>query len=270
MKVSVIISTYNKEEWLKKVLTGFLAQTEKDFEIVIADDGSSPETKAAIDGFQGKFKHPVVHVWQPDNGFQKPKILNRAILKSSADYLIFTDGDCIPRQDFIATHIELRKPGFFLSGGYLKLPMVVSEAISPEDIARQNCFHLDWLHAKGLPKSTRNNKLVAKGFWASFMNNVTPTRATWNGHNASGWKKDLLDVNGFNQDMAYGGEDRELGERLFQNGVKSRQIRYSAIVVHLDHERAYSTSEAWKKNNAIRKFNRKNKVKRIENGIDTL
>ncbi|NMH29227.1 glycosyltransferase family 2 protein [Flavobacterium silvaticum] len=270
MKVSVIISTYNKEEWLRKVLVGFSVQTEKDFEIVIADDGSTESTKAIIDSFSGKFQNPIIHVWQPDNGFQKPMILNRAIVKSNADYLIFTDGDCIPRNDFVETHVSFRQKGHFLSGGYLKLPMLVSEGISDDDIRNQHCFDLVWLHQKGLPKSTKNNKLAAKGQWAKLMNHITPTRATWNGHNASGWKSDLVSVNGFNQDMAYGGEDRELGERLFHIGIRPKQIRYSAVVVHLDHERKYATPEAWEKNNAIRKYNRKHSVKRIENGIDRL
>ena len=80
MKISVIITTYNSENWLKKVLLGYLYQTEKDIEIIIADDGSTQKTKTLIDSFQGKFKHPIVHVWQEDNGFQKSQILNKAIL----------------------------------------------------------------------------------------------------------------------------------------------------------------------------------------------
>lgn len=106
MKVSIIITTYNAEEWLRKVLIGFSVQSESDFEIVIADDGSTPKTKELIDSFSSKFKFPIVHVWQEDEGFQKSKILNRAILKSSSDYLLFTDGDCIPRKDFVAVHLK--------------------------------------------------------------------------------------------------------------------------------------------------------------------
>jgi hypothetical protein len=100
------------------------------------------------------------------------------------------------------------------------------------------------------------------------MNWVTPTKRSWNGHNSSGWKKDILAVNGFNNDMQYGGEDREMGERLFNNGMLSKQIRYSAICVHLDHSRGYSSPEIWKKNNEIRSFNKKNIIIKTENGID--
>ena len=134
MKLSVIITTYNSEEWLKKVLFGYLNQTETDFEVVIADDGSTEKTKHVIDSFSSKFKYPIVHVWQEDNGFQKCKILNKAILKTNCDYLLFTDGDCIPREDFIATHLKHKEKDFFLSGGYFKLPFATSYIIEEKDI----------------------------------------------------------------------------------------------------------------------------------------
>jgi hypothetical protein len=202
---------------------------------------------------------PIVHVWQEDNGFQKSQILNKAIIASNSDYLIFTDGDCIPRKDFVQTHIDYREQGYFLSGGYFKLPMSISELISKDDIVNQRCFDLKWLTANGLPNSYKNIKFTAKGFLSKFLNFITPTNASWNGHNSSGWKKDLVEVNGFNQEMQYGGQDRELGERLFNKGLKSKQIRYSAICVHLDHKRGYVNEETWKKNYAIRENTRKTK-----------
>lgn len=268
MKLSIIISTYNSEEWLSKALLGYSLQTEKDFEIVVADDGSSSSTSDVISSFQGKFQHPIVHVWQEDNGFQKTKILNKAILKSNSDYLLFTDGDCIPRKDFVAAHLKYRQKGYFLSGGYFKLPISISKAISSENIISQDCFLFSWLKKKGLPWSFKTNKLKSSPFFATFMNHITPTKRSWNGHNSSAYKDEILAVNGFNEDMQYGGEDRELGERLNYNGVCSKQIRYSAICLHLEHERNYSSSETWQKNNEIRKFNKKNKVTFIENGID--
>ncbi|NND80648.1 MAG: glycosyltransferase, partial [Maribacter sp.] len=99
--VSVIISTYNKPKWLEKVLWGFNCQTYKDFEVIIADDGSGPETKELIDMMRGKVGYRIDHVWQEDEGFQKCRILNLAILACTTDYIIMTDGDCIPREDFV-------------------------------------------------------------------------------------------------------------------------------------------------------------------------
>jgi glycosyltransferase involved in cell wall biosynthesis len=269
MKASVIMSTYNAEAWLEKVLIGFSVQTENDFEIVIADDGSRPATKELLDRLRKEITIPIVHVWHEDNGFQKSQILNKAIVASSSEYLIFTDGDCIPRKDFVEVHINRREKGCFLSGGYFKLPMDISELITKSDIVSQRCFDLKWLQSHGLKSSFKNIKFIASGLIASFLNFVTPTKPTWNGHNASGWKKDLVSINGFNQEMQYGGQDRELGERLFNLGIKSKQIRYSAICIHLDHPRGYVNAATWEKNYGIRKNTVKNKVVRTPIGIDS-
>jgi len=269
MKASVIFSTYNAEAWLEKTIWGFACQREKDFEIIVADDGSRPETKALIDRLRTEIPMPLKHVWQPDNGFQKSQILNKAIVAAETDYLIFTDGDCIPREDFVGQHLRHRAKGYFLSGGYFMLPMKTSLAISKQDILSQRCFRLDWLKRHGLPASFKNIKLAVSGVGAWLLNSITPTKATWNGHNASGWKEDLVAINGFNQDMQYGGQDRELGERLFNKGLRSKQIRYSAICVHLDHKRGYVNEETWKKNFAIRANTKKNKVVRTRVGIDS-
>ena len=267
MKVSVIISTYNSEEWLEKVLYGYSVQTENDFELIIADDGSTKKTEHLIANFKSKVSFPIVHVWQEDNGFQKTEILNKAITASTSDYLIFSDGDCIPRKDFVASHVKHRKPGIFLSGGYFKLPMSISKIISSEDIINQNCFEINWLKSKGLKNQFKNVKFIANGFFERLLNFITTTKPTWNGHNASGWKKDIIAINGFNQEMQYGGEDREFGERLRNFGISPKQIRYSAICIHLDHERCYANEESKIKNLLIRKQNRINNTTYIENGI---
>jgi glycosyltransferase involved in cell wall biosynthesis len=267
MKASVIMSTYNAEEWLEKVIWGFSVQTETDFEIIIADDGSGPKTKELLDTLSAQISIPLVHVWQEDRGFQKSQILNKAIMASGSDYLIFTDGDCIPRNDFVEVHLKHREEGYFLSGGYFKLPMDISKAITKQNIVSQECFNVKWLTGMGLKSGTL--KLSAQGLLSKVLNFITPTKATWNGHNASGWKKDLVAINGFNQEMQYGGQDRELGERLFNRGLKSKQIRYSAICVHLDHARGYVNKETWQKNYGIRKNTRQNKVVRTPIGIDS-
>ncbi len=270
MKVSVIISTYNAEEWLQKVLVGYSVQTEQDFEIVIADDGSTPLTKKILDQFNQKFKHKIIHVWHEDNGFQKTRIINKAILKSNADYLIFTDGDCIPRNDFVANHLKNKEIGYFLSGGYFKLPMSISKLISENEIKNQNCFKVQWLRDHGLKFNFKISKLTQIKYLALFLNWITPTKKSWNGHNSSGFKSDIVAINGFNHDMQYGGLDREMGERLFNNGLLSKQIRFSAICLHLDHKRAYANPETWKINHDIRVFNKKNKITYITNGLDRI
>ena len=269
MTLSVIFSTYNSEDWLEKTILGFSVQTFRDFEIIIADDGSRAATRELIDRLRKEIDIPIIHVWQEDNGFQKSQILNKAIMASTSDYLIFTDGDCIPREDFVEVHYNNREKGYFLSGGYFKLPMDISKAITKQDIIEQKCFDLTWLKSQGLSSSAKNIKFIASGISAKILNFITPTNASWNGHNSSGWKADLVEANGFNQEMQYGGQDRELGERLFNKGLKSKQIRYSAICVHLDHKRGYVNKETWKKNYDIRANTRKNKVVRTPIGIDS-
>ena len=267
MKLSVIITTYKSEEWLAKVLESYCQQVERDFEVIVADDGSTEKTKDVIDSFINRFKFPIIHVWQEDDGFQKCKILNKAILKTNTDYLLFTDGDCIARKDFVSQHLKFKEKGYFLSGGYFKLPMETSNIIDVEDIKSQKCFSISWLIKNGVKKSFKLTKLTHNKYFAIFMNWVTPTKKTFNGHNTSCFKTDLLAVNGFNEEMHYGGLDRELGERLFNYGILSKQIRYQAICLHLDHKRGYASPEIWKSNNEIRNFNKRNKITRIENGI---
>lgn len=266
-KISIIISTYNSEEWLKKVLWGYNCQLFKNFEVVVADDGSGPGTKSLIDAMRNDVFYDIVHVWQEDDGFQKSRILNKAVVACRANYIIMSDGDCIPREDFVEVHYINKEKGYFISGGYYMLPMNISEAITKEDIEKQRCFNINWLKEKGIPKSFKNNKLTATGFISRLLNTVTPTNASWNGHNSSGWKEDILNVNGFDERMQYGGQDRELGERLFNAGIKSKQLRYSAVCVHLDHKRGYKTPESIAKNQSIRKETRQKKLTWTAYGI---
>ncbi len=267
MKTSVIFTTYNSPAWLEKVLWGFFEQTAENFEIVVADDGSRDDTRELIERMKGETAIPIKHVWQEDDGFQKCRILNKAILASEGEYIIFTDGDCIPRKDFIAQHLRLSEPNTYLSGGYFKLPMDISKAISREDIVSQNAFDADWLVSMGLKKTHKTMKLTAKGAWADFLNKISPARPTWNGHSASCHKKHILAVGGFEETMQYGGQDCEFGDRLVNYGLKPKRIRYSAVCVHLDHKRGYVTPEMLQRSKAIREDTKKNKVIKARVGI---
>jgi glycosyltransferase involved in cell wall biosynthesis len=267
-KIGVIISTYNSPQWLEKTLWGYENQTIMPDEIIIADDGSKEETRKLVETFISKL--PIKYVWHEDKGFQKSRILNKAIVLSTSDYLIFTDQDCIPRNDFVETHIKYAQKGYFLSGGYNKLPMDISLSITKKDIFSGNAFKISWLRENGVKFNFKFSKLINVPWFSKFMNFITPRKATWNGCNSSGWKKDIIEVNGFNEDMQYSGQDREMGERMFNLGIKSKQICYSAICLHLDHKRPYKTKESIDKNIAIRKNTRKNKIIKTPNGISKL
>ena len=269
LKATVIISTYNQPDWLKLVLHSYTLQTEGNFEIIIADDGSDESTNTVIHEFSKSYKMPINHIWQEDNGFQKTKILNKAILASQSDYLIFTDGDCIARKDFVETHLTLKKSKHVLSGGYFKLTEKISNAITPEIVTKQKCFDKIWLLAKGQPKSFKLNKLTRSKFKAKLLNTLTPTKATFDGMNVSCFKEDILAVKGFDERMQYGGEDREIGERMMNNGITFLQVRYSAICVHLHHERPYKNEEAESLNRKIRKSTKNNRKTYTNFGIKT-
>lgn len=266
--ISIIISTYNQPQWLEKVLWGYEVQTFSNFELLIADDGSGEETTHLIESLRPQLSYTIKHIWQQDNGFQKSQILNKAIQQTEANYILMSDGDCIPRADFLQTHIDHREEGKFLSGGYFMLPQTTSQAIEKEDILNQNCFKLEWLKQHGLSPSIKNLKLIKNGLIRNVLNSLTPTQPTWNGHNASGWKKDIVNANGFDERMQYGGQDRELGERLVNAGIRGKQIRYKAICIHLDHPRGYAQKDSWEKNNNIRKHTRSAGVQQTPYGIN--
>jgi glycosyltransferase involved in cell wall biosynthesis len=265
--ISVIISTYNSPAWLQKVLWGYNAQTYRNFEMVIADDGSRDETRQLIEEMQKEVFYPIIHVWHEDNGFQKSQILNKSILACTTEYIMMSDGDCIPRPDFVEQHIKFREEGYFLSGGYHKLPMDLSTNITKDDIYSGRCFDVAWLKKNGMPNSFKNTKVDSEGLVSDFFNLVTPTTPSWNGHNASGWKSDIVAINGFDERMQYGGQDRELGERLVNYGIKPKQIRYSTVCLHLDHPRGYATPESINKNREIRKVTKEENRNWTDYGI---
>ena len=268
MKISVIASTYNAEEWLEKVLHGYRFQSWRGFELIIADDGSRESTGELVRRMAADFPVPLRHVWHPDDGYRRQEILNRAIPLAAYDYVLFTDGDCIPRHDFVETHARLAEPGRFLSGGYCKLSMKLSQAIGPEDIEQGRCFDAAWL--AGLDRLTFSSwlKLVAGHGAAEWLDVMSPTRATFNNCNSSAWKSDLLAINGYDERMKYGGPDRELGERLENHGVRGKRIRHRAVCVHLDHARGYKTRESLQRNLAIRAETRSRKITWTPYGID--
>lgn len=266
MTIGVIISTYNNPEWLEKTFWGYMAQKRKADEIIIADDGSRDDTRQLIERYKEFL--PLKHVWHEDDGFRKTKILNEALKVAESEYLIFTDQDCVPRADFIETHEKNARRGYILSAGYFKLPMSISKQLTKDDISSGDAFSLKWLKANGLKSSFKCTKLFQSPGFSKFMNTITPAKATWNGMNSSTWKEYIINANGFDERMQYGGEDREMGERLFNAGIKAKQLRYSAIVLHLDHNRPYVNQEALAKNKAIRKQTKENRLTRTAYGIE--
>ena len=267
---SVIVSTYNRPDYLERVLHGYGAQTDRNFELVVADDGSGQSTADAITRAREATGLPVVHVWHENAGFRKSLILNRAIEASRGEYLLFTDGDCIPRRDLIEVHRRLARPRRFVAGGYLKLPEVVSAAIELDDVALGRIAELSWLRAVGWKPGRRALRLSPSLFLARIYDALTPTSAEFQGNNASTWRDALVEVNGFESDMGYGGLDKALGYRLKNARVSGIQARHRAVAVHLHHDRPYRDADVIRRNREIMSRILKEKETRARIGLSEL
>lgn len=270
VNITVIVSTYNMVDWLEKVLWGYSIQTYKHFDLLIADDGSDEKTKTLIDRFKENFPVSIKHLWHEDKGYRRQELLNKAIIQAQGEYIIMTDGDCIPKEDFVEVHAKHAKEGKYLAGGYCKLGIKLSESISKDDVLSKRCFKYKWLKSHEKLGLSNTLKISSSNSFESFLDKFTPTNTGFSNCNSSGWKKDFIAINGYDERMQYGGPDREFGERLVNGGIKGLQIRHKAIVLHLDHSRGYKNKESIDRNLAIRDFNKKNKIVQTAFGIEKL
>ena len=244
MQSELIIATYNKPKHLRVVLNAVPSQIELPDCICIADDGSGAETRDVISAFVAKHPHiQLRHEWHADEGFAKNRILNQAIETSQADHLIFIDDDCVMHPKFIQRHRALAHPERFMAGSVIRLSADITERYLKDN-------QLDWA-ANGAPVGWRSSKLsqrLKSGLLLKpllpLLDRVSPVKKNWAGGNASAHRQALIDVNGFDETLMYGGEDKELGARLTNNGVKGRHIRYTAPLYHLDHGRGYVDAKA--------------------------
>jgi glycosyltransferase involved in cell wall biosynthesis len=233
--ISVIVATYNRPDALDAVLRGLSRQTDRAFEIVIADDGSGPETMQTVECWAAATDPAVVHVWHPDRGFRLAEIRNRAILRSRGAYCIFLDGDCIPRADFIAAHRRLAEPGWFVAGNRVLLSRALTERVLAAGVAAEN-----WGLAEILRRrlSSDINRIAALlSFPLGPLRKVNATR--WQGArggNLAIWRRDLDRVDGFDADFSgWGREDSDIIVRLFRSGVRRKDGRFATGVLHLWH-----------------------------------
>jgi glycosyltransferase involved in cell wall biosynthesis len=252
MRAAVILSTYNQPRWLEKTLLGYAAQTERAFDLIVADDGSDQETTDLVARVAAEAALPIRHVWQEHHGFRKCEILNRAVITCDAEYIIFSDGDCIPRSDFVATHLRLAERGRFLCGGTVSLPRETCERITADDIRDGNIANPRWLRRNGWHGSPRSMRLIQSPRLAALADAITPTSSMFDGHNSSGWRTDFIAVNGFDAEMEFGGRDRALGQRLSNLGVRGKQVKHRAICFWLHQERHYRDSALREHDRAVR------------------
>lgn len=225
MTISLIINTYNRPDALAKVLSGVAHQTRWPDEILIADDGSEQETRHLTVSWGAKSKVPVQHVWQPHEEFRRTVILNKAIRAAKGDYIVFLDGDCVPHNRFIADHEQMAETGFWVQGRRC----FVKETFVPAFEA-DNVSIVQWL-LRGR---------ISGGFKALRLPVPIVRRGTEQrgiiGCNMGFWRADLFEVNGFDESfVGWGGEDSDLGSRLYHLGRLRKFVYGRAIVYHLNH-----------------------------------
>lgn len=247
MRSELILSTYNAPEALRLSLLSVLGQNRRPDGVCVADDGSGPQTAGMIAAFQAEHPEmPLRHVWHPDQGFRKTVILNKAVASSEAEHLIFSDGDCLMGPGFIARHRARAAPDRFCSGSLIRLNAMATAEVTLGHVTTGRVFARDWLRRQGaLDRATTWLKAgtLPHGLRAG-LETAYPIRCTWMGANASAFRAAILAVNGFDETMAWGGEDKEFGIRLANSGVRARALRFTTAVVHLDHPRAYRDPEA--------------------------
>ena len=235
MKTSVIVTTYNRPDALAAVLSGYEAQTDRDFELVVADDGSTSETAAVIQDYQCRSRGPIRHVWQEDRGFRAAAIRNRAAAATTADYIIFTDGDCVPSRQFVQAHKRLAEPGCFLGANRVLLSERGTQRVLDGRLPIHEWGWAQWSLAWARREVNRLLPLLVlpDGCFRKWE----PER--WKGIktcNLSLWRSDLVRVNGLDESYeGWGLEDTDLVVRLLRSGVKHKTARYAAPVFHLWH-----------------------------------
>ncbi len=235
MRTAVIVTTYNRPDALEALLAGYQAQRDADFELLIADDGSTDDTRGVVDEFKSRAPFPVAHIWHEDRGFRAAAIRNRALAATRADYIVFSDGDCVPVPRFVAQHQRLAERGWFVAGNRVLLSEEFTRRVLAEQLPIHGWTLSVWLGAWAKRDINRWLPLVALPDGG--LRKSAPQR--WEGIktcNLAAWRDDLLRVNGLDEAYAgWGLEDSDLVIRLLHAGVKHKSARFAAPVFHLWH-----------------------------------
>ncbi|MBW1865736.1 MAG: glycosyltransferase family 2 protein [Deltaproteobacteria bacterium] len=229
MKISVIMTTYNRPTAMERVLDGLRYQTRLPDEVIIADDGSGAGTAASIERFLKVSPFPLHHVWHADRGFRAAAIRNKAIRRSTGEYIVSLDGDCIPEKHFIEDHLKLARRGSFFQGKRILVDREISKSFTFRDT--DTFFKKIKLLLK--PGIGNRHHLARMSFFpAVTFNSLSGIRSC----NIGFFRDDIFAVNGFNEDFqGWGREDSELAARFFNYGLQRKSHLFMAVCVHLWH-----------------------------------
>jgi glycosyltransferase involved in cell wall biosynthesis len=236
--ISVIVATYERADALDAVLRSLACQTDHDFEVVIADDGSGTETAQVAKIWSGQMPVPLRHVWHEDLGFRLAEIRNRAIRVSKGTYCVFLDGDCIVRQNFVAAHRRLAQRGWFVTGNRVLLSPAFTQLVLRNRLDLHRWGLGRWIRARLLGRVNRVAPLIRLPLGPLRKLDATRWRGA-RGSNMAFWREDVERVDGF--DAAFNGwgrEDSDIFARMIRSGVLRRDGRFATGVLHLWHAEA--------------------------------
>jgi glycosyltransferase involved in cell wall biosynthesis len=260
MRLSLIITTYNSPKTLILVLDSVQKQTILPDEIIIADDGSGYETQEAVNKFKQETKLRIIYSWQSDEGFRAARSRNKAIIKATGDYIILIDGDSMLHSEFINDHISNAQKGYFVQGSRVLLSKSKTEEFFKY---KQMKFHI-------FSSGIRNRmNLIHSNILSILFNIRSNSLKGIRTCNMGFYRIDCLNVNGFDNDFeGWGREDSEFIVRLFNYGIKRKNIRFNGIQFHLWHKE--NTNIELNKNDLILEKSIKDKMKWCINGINSL
>ena len=229
MKTTLLITTYNWPDALDITLLSVQNQVLKPSEIIIADDGSGIETLNLIKLWQSKSEIPIIHSWQEDIGFRLATSRNKAIVKSTGDYIIMIDGDLVLHQNFIKDHVKHSKKNQFVIGPRVLLNETYSfKLLHDKDVSFS-------VPLRGILANKKN--LINNNIFSNLFSYQTKSDKQVRGCNMACFKSDLININGFNEDfIGWGREDTELVNRLLNLNVSRKNIKFKCNTLHIFHK----------------------------------
>ena len=239
---SLVITTYNSPDRLALVLDSVRDLTPLPAEVIIADDGSTDDTRILIESYAKSFPCPLRHIWQEDKGFRASAVRNKGIAAATQDYIIIIDGDMILDSHFIADHLRFAKRGVILQGSRTALKAQISQEIvaakaqAPHDRA---AYRLAFAHKK--IKSYRIGFIAylanLRSSTARHLYQAPYPKITVRTCNMSFYKSDWAAVGGFDEGYTgWGREDSDFVARLLLQGSKLKRVTFSAVAYHIHHD----------------------------------